>query len=501
MGSTTTSLSTTAATNVTRSPNILFLMADDLVGYLPLLSSLTSCDADPRCRLLQIPNLQRLAARSAVFTSAYNQFPLCNPSRASLLTGRRPDTTHVYNQSFSFRTVAGDMVTLPQFLKEHGYYSVGMGKVFHLTELSYDSVIHDPESWSEPFQKHGIWDNLWREVVGNGWKAVKHGHSRLSDDNVIRAAIVTLRQLKQFSGEQPFFMAVGFFRPHEPKVFPEKFQSLYPLENLSLPRVPRGMSSVPPLATTSAHTLQFHSDANILEAQKLKPDLSNAKSLSLSWIQAYYSCVSYLDEVVGLLLDELERLGLDENTIVVFLSDHGVKMGEHGAWGKTTMFDEDTRVPLIIRIPGVTDRGIQISQPTELVDVFPTLVEAVGLPALPACPAQSADVPLCREGRSLYPLISPTPPPWDHVAFSQVARGTGFMGYSVMTSRYRYTEWVRFRHRPHYRPDWGSLHGLELYDHDLDPGENHNKAELTEYSEVRMELRERLHAGWTAVVR
>ena len=223
--------------------------------------------------------------------------------------------------------------------------------------------------------------------------------------------------------------------------------------------------------------------------------------------RAYYSATSWTDSLVGRVLDQLDKLGLADNTIVSFFGDHGWQLGEHGEWSKSTNFDIATHAPMMIRIPGLTDSGPVTEKLTEFVDLYPTLVEAAGLPALPLCPDDSSNVELCREGSSLMPLIHDANAPWKNASFSQYPRTVrthGFghrtvehvMGYSMKTDSYRYTEWAKLNQAPTYKPDWNTLYGVELYDHSKDPDENYNVAGEQSYAHLRQQLSQQLRAGW-----
>lgn len=212
--------------------------------------------------------------------------------------------------------------------------------------------------------------------------------------------------------------------------------------------------------------------------------------------RAYYSAVSYIDSLVGRVITELDNLGLANSTIISFFGDHGWQLGEHGEWCKQTNFEIATHAPMMIHVPGLTDAGVETRQLTEFVDLFPTLVEAAGLPSLTLCPENSAHTNVCHEGTSLLPLILNPNRAIKRAAFSQHPRGPNVMGYTLRTDQYRYTEWAEFQYAPVYKPDWNKLVGVELYDHLADPDENYNGAYDSKYQDVRMTLSPLLHAGW-----
>ncbi len=381
-------------------PNILFICADDLGEEISPYNKLRDKN-DHSYQKVYTPNLERLALDSLVLAQAYNQYPYCNPSRSSLLTGRRPNTTHVYNLQAKFRKEGGNFTTIPQYFKENGYHTSGVGKVFHLP------AIHaDPFSWSEPYIRIG---------KRNG---------RHPDDCVLKGAIEQMRKVSEVKN-RPWFVAVGFSATHKTKLVPEEYLRLYPLEDLIVPHNLYLPANKTP--TAKVPRLEFLSWAETRESLHfeevtVETDQINNTMLSwfLQWRQAYYASVSYIDKSVGELLDELDRLDLSRNTIVVFWTDHGLILGEHGRWGKNALYDRDLRCPMMVRIPGLTDGGVTVSQLTEYVDLFPTLVEVAGLPAIGQCLNNSANVSTCHEGTSMVPLIHNPDQKWKKAAFSQV---------------------------------------------------------------------------------
>ncbi len=483
----------------TTRPNVLFLMADDLIADLQL-GTVSQSRGTSRKQAVYAPNLRRLASESLLLENSHNQFPLCNPSRASILTGRRPDTTHIYNLTYTFRQLGGNFGTIPQYFRKHGYHSVGMGKIFHTGNKA---SRNDPDSWSAPFRYSAV-DNpyldYWKRQLGDSWKAISEETRRkhpLPDDILIQEAIKLLRKFSR--DETPFFMAVGFYKPHEPMIFPKKYLDHYPEKEIIVPDNMEYPVGMPSIALTPVHTMELKT-AHHVRRQRPTGDRRNQESLIRELRQAYFSTVTYIDFLTGVLLKELHKLNLAQNTIVSFVSDHGIKMGEHGGWGKTALFDTDTRVPMLVKIPGVTDSGIVLERPVETVDLFPTLVEAAGLPALHTCPVKSNHVRDCHEGMSLLPLLTNKTATWKRAAFSQVSRGPHVrghsMGYSIRTVRYRYTEWARFQDTPVFAPDWNTLVGRELYDHYTDPDENVNLARQDEFRSIQQALAQALHNGW-----
>ena len=425
---------------------------------------------------------------------------MCCPSRASLLTGRRPDTTHVHYAQY-WRDVGGDFTTIPQYFKNHGYRSIGMGKIFHTRGKA--SGHDDAVSWTDEYYRSRKTD--W-EKNHTSWIAVPDNQLKLKplvDQQIADNAIAVLKRvaLEAGSDQQPFFIAVGFHRPHLPWVFPVSMLKHYPEIEIRLPDNPYPPINMPDIAWSQYIELRNFRDIQAMNVTgKINTKLPDKKVLELR--RAYYSSVTWMDFQVGRVLDELERLGLSNNTIISFLGDHGWQLGEHGEWSKHTNFEITTHAPLMLRIPGVTDSGIVSEKLTEFVDLFPTLVEAVRLPALPICPGDSRTVNVCREGSSFIPLIYNPNISWKNAVFSQFPRswqGQNAMGYSVRTETLRYTEWVKFYYAPHYRPDWNTLYGVELYDHTNDPEENNNVADDLSYSSTKQKLSRQLRAGWRSI--
>ena len=473
--------------------NVLFLVADDM---RPEIRAYQPDDFPTSVHPgMHSYNLNKLASKSLLLKRAYCQQAICSPSRSSLLTGRRPDTTHVYDLETFFRNSGGNFTTIPQYFKNHGYKSIGMGKIFHPGAATGNN---DPLSWSEPYFKTR---NYGWETHAHSWAAIPDSHlihKPLVDQQIASGAIDALTSLapKAKTGEEPFFLAVGFHKPHLPFVFPESMLHWYPQTSIHLPSNPYVPSNMPRIAYSINSEISVFNDipASIHVINSTLPD-SKTKELR----RAYYSSITYVDGLIGKVLHQLESLGLENNTIVSFIGDHGYQLGEHAKWTKHTNFDIAIHAPMMIRIPGKTDSGIQSRQMTELVDLFPTLVDAAGLHPLRLCPHDSKHVRTCREGSSMMPLIDHPTRPWKEAAFSQYPRTTHhtkYMGYTVRTDQYRYTEWVKFNAAPTYTPDWTNSIGTELYDHSADPEENHNVAGSSHYTDIQHHLSATLHIGW-----
>ncbi|XP_046555768.1 iduronate 2-sulfatase-like [Haliotis rubra] len=450
------------------------------------------------------PNLNRLARSSLVLQRSYVSQAICSPSRTSVLTGRRPDTTRVWDLKHYWRIVGGNFTTIPQYFKENGYRTVGMGKIFHPGKRA--SGNNDPISWTDPYFL-GKDDYPSNRLL---WQAVTEAEERrtpLIDTQIADFAVKTLNDVapKAKSGEQPFFVAVGFHKPHTPWNYPERFEKYYPLDSLQLPDNYFAPVGMPAFAWHNFSRLGTYKNVrpyNLHDVGSI--NYTFPKNLTLIMRRAYYSSISFTDYNVGRVVQELENLGLANDTIVSFWGDHGWQLGEHCEWQKETVFELAARAPMMVKVPGLTDNGIVTSQLVEFVDLFPTLVDLAGLPKMKLCPENSSQILLCTEGKSFVPLFkNPNITGWKKAAFSQFPHdkngrnGLDVMGYSIRTDRYRYTEWATFK--PHLRPEWDKLRGVELYDHGIDPEENRNRAQEPSYTNLRSQLSKQLRAGWRYV--
>ena len=472
--------------------NVLFLMADDLRAQLGSFQNNGLV-----YQKIYTPHLDEFASKSMVFRQAYVQQALCGPSRTSLLTGRRPDTTHVYDAQY-WRKTSGNFTTIPQYFKEHGYNAIGIGKIFHPYK---GADKNDPISWSRKF--HHAKKTVW-EKNHTSWIAVPDSqlnHNPLVDKQIADQAVNVLEGLRRNSsfGHYPFFLAVGFHRPHLPFVFPDSVLKFYPTEDIKQPDNPYAPINLPDIAWSSYPELRGFRDIDVLQLTgNVNTTLPDFKAIELR--RAYYAAVTWMDSQVGRVLGALKDSGYWNNTVVVFLGDHGWQLGEHAEWCKHTNFEISAHAPLLIRIPELTDAGIFSSKLTEFVDIFPTLVEAIGLPSVPQCPIDSSKIKVCHEGVSLMPLIISPDRQWKDVAFTQFLRsreGVDIMGYSVKTQDgFRYTEWVKFHNSPYYKADWDQVFGVELYDHSVDPEENYNLVDEITYGRTKEVLRQKLRAGW-----
>ena len=349
---------------------------------------------------------------------------------------------------------------------------------------------------------------IWR-ITGTdrsvSWRAVpplERESIQLPDDYVADEAVKLLKEVGPSArdGSENFFAAVGFYKPHLPFVFPRQYLDLYPENEIKLPRRSRVPDAMPDIAWNNWEISKYP-DIAALNLKEGTPDVTLPANVTRQLRRAYYGAVSYVDDLVGRVVRQLDAEGLRNNTVVVFLGDHGWHLGESNFWGKHTNFELATWAPLIISIPAMTSQGIVSDIPVEFVDLFPTVVEAAGFPAIPACPADKTEL-LCTEGESLLGLIPGSGKyRQKRVAFSQYPRrGFSIMGYSVRTDRFRYTEWIR-KKRSDSRPDrLRTIYATELYDHYRDPDETTNRFNDSSYSYQMVHLRRMLQAGWRGAV-
>ena len=447
--------------------NVLFIVADDLNCDM-------GCFDDP---IVKTPNLDKLRSNAVRFNNNYCQYPFSGPSRASFLTGYLPEHTGVTDLVANFRDNVPAAVTLPELFKKNGYFTARVGKVFHAgvpNDIGKPGK-DDPQSWTDTFNPIGI-DKTQEDRVIN-YTPQRHLGSALSfmmtegsDDEHTDAigANIVCSMIKEHKDE-PFFIAMGFYRPHSPYVAPKKYFDLYPMEQITLPEVPENDWDNKPLYERFTDPLNWGVPEDKLREVK----------------RAYYASISFMDAQVGKLLDTLEEEGLADKTIIVFCSDHGYNLGQHGMWMKQALFEHTTRTPLIIAVPGITRGKGQTSRVVEMLDVYPTLAEVCGLTGMPR------DL----DGCSLLPLLKDTEARWEGAAYSQVLRvanptltymkkGERAMGRSIRVDRYRYTEW-----------DEGTKGG-ELYDYEADPNEFNNLYDNPKYKALQAELRAKLHAKY-----
>ncbi|MBN1845139.1 MAG: sulfatase [Sedimentisphaerales bacterium] len=447
--------------------NVLFIAVDDLRPQLGCYGA----------EQIHSPHIDRLAKEGLLFERTYCQQALSAPSRASILSGVRPDTSKIYNLTTPLRTALPEVLTLPEHFKQNGYVTVSVGKIYHHAK-------DDRRGWSvEPYRAAGDWQGrgyLTAEAIaqmkdldrknensagiGPAWEAAEVADEAYPDGKDTDYAIEQIRKYQN----RPFFLAMGFHKPHLPFNAPKRYWDRYPPESIRLADNPFLPQGVPSYAVTNWSELRSYAG---IPQRGPCPD-----ELARRLIRGYYACVSYVDAQIGRLLDELERLELRQRTVVVLWGDHGWKLGEHGLWSKHTNFELDTHVPLILSVPGMAAAGRRTAGLTEFVDIYPTLCQACGL-----------QTPGHLEGLSFLPLTVDPDRPWKQAAFSQYPRGR-IMGYSLRSRRYRYTEWQDRSSR--------EVLARELYDHQDDPGENRNCARLPEYADTVKQLSEQLRRGW-----
>lgn len=456
-------------------PNVLFIISDDLNNYL-------GCYGDPRAKT---PNIDKLAARGVRFDRAYCTFPLCGPSRNSMLCGLYPNSTGILSNAQVFRQTIPTHVSLPQAFRQAGYFAGRIGKLYHYNvPKSIGTNGHDdPGSWELELNPAGV-DRLEEEpkifslTPGQfggtlSWYASPK-EDALHTDGLMAADAEWVLERCGRRKDRPFFLALGFFRPHTPYVAPkEPYYGWYPEAEMPLhPTIDQNPPEVPAAALGSYKK----------EQDKLTNDLRRQA------LQAYYASISFMDAQVGRVMKALDDHGLADNTIIVFTSDHGYHMGEHGLWQKQSLFEGSARVPLLIVAPGTAGKGTVVKTPVSHLDLYPTLAELAGVPA-----------PANLQGQSLVPLLKNPSAKGRGWALSQVMRGgnfnrqgaapsvmdkgKGFFGYSLRTARWRYTEW-----------DEGRA-GRELYDHDNDPQELTNLANQAKHEATVTELSQQLRAA------
>jgi iduronate 2-sulfatase len=436
--------------------NVLLIVSDDLTN------NALGCYGSKIC---QTPHIDAFAKQGVQFNRAYCQFPLCNPSRASFLTGLRPDTTRVYENATQFRKNQPNAQSVGQTFQKAGYFVARVGKLYHYgvpAQIGTDGLDDGP-SWQQTVNPKGqdkddeAADRIFSlapKGMGSGryggtlsWFA-SGGKDEDMTDGKIATEVIKLLHAKK---DGPFFLACGFFRPHTPYVAPKEWFDKYPAKDMPVAAVPAGHHAAGPAAA-------FLSMKK--EQEKLTDDLRKQA------LQAYYASTSHMDAQVGRVLKALDDLKLADKTVVVFISDHGYHLGEHGLWQKMSLFENSARVPMIVRMPGAAANSTACDRTVELTDLHATLADTAGLA-----------VPANLDGVSLKPLLNDAAAKWDRPAYTQVSRGTPtatgettggkwYMGRSVRTERYRYTEW-----------DIDGRKGVQLFDYQNDPNELKNLAD------------------------
>lgn len=431
--------------------NVLFISVDDMNNDL-------GCLGNP---LVKSPNIDRLASQGIIFANAYCQFPLCSPSRSSLLTGLRPDSTRVFDLQYHFRQDLPEIVTLPQMFMKNGYYVARVGKMFHYGNPGDIGTngLDDKVSWMERINPAGL-DKTSLELdlinytpkkgLGSSmaYLSDKVGKDEEHTDGQVASEAIKLMEKHK---DKPFFIAAGFYKPHTPWITPSKYFDMYNLNEISLPKISKETPNDYPEQALASTKPWPYFGINTDQARECK--------------LAYYAAISFVDAQIGRLLDAVNALGLKDNTIIVFWSDHGYQLGEHGLWFKQSLFEEASKSPLIISVPEFKSAGKICRRTVELVDIYPTLAQLTGLTP-----------PTNLQGYSLLSLLQDPEAKWKHPAFTQVQRGN-IPGHSVRTEGWRYTEW-----------DYGKI-GIELYDELTDPEELHNLAANSKYANMAIKMK------------
>lgn len=425
--------------------NVLFIAVDDLRPQL-------HCYGDP---VAITPNLDGLAARGTLFGRAYCQEAVCNPSRQSLLTGKKPDSIGVWDLHTRFRDTSPGTVPLPEYFKQHGYFTRSFGKIYH-------DGIPDPESWSVPSEfgetampKREDYRLPENRTPHKGGKAAATEFADAPEDEypdgrVAKGAVAALKKLAANPKHQPFFLAVGIRKPHLPFTAPKHYWDLY--DKVTIPAItqPGPPEGAPAIALHDSEELRGYSD---------QPDIGPWSPDQVATLRrGYYAAASFADAQIGRVLTALDRTGLAKNTIIVLWGDHGYHLGELGLWAKTTNYEADTRVPLIMVTPDGRPHGVRTDSFVELMDIYPTLVELCGLPPQPANEGHSFAALLGHPGVPGRDVaFSQFPRPWRHGAKTDLPEN---MGYAVRDRDYRYVEWRNF--------ETGKVVARELYHYEGD---------------------------------
>lgn len=419
--------------------NVLFIIVDDLNTTL-------GCYGHP---VVKTPNIDKLAKSGVKFNHAYSNYAVCGPSRGSFLTGLRPESIGILDNRTPLKSVIGDRITMPALFRQNGYYTMSLGKVFHGSKDH-----NDPNAWDEIYGysatelgKKGETRNITDGVLKwCHWRAAEGDDEDQADGQIAKKAVEFIKTEK----EKPFFLAVGFHKPHDPFIAPKKYFDIYPLEECNPPVLPDGWE--PPYK----HTLPG-------ETKTFNKFTDQDKR---EFLRSYYACTSFMDAQVGKLMDALKESGQLENTLVVFFGDHGYHLGEHNWWNKVTIFEKGTNAPFIMSGQAVGEKGVESDAMFEYIDIYPTLAELLNL----------KNTPDYLEGRSFAEVVKDPSLPFRSEVRAIINRGK-MMGRMVKNENYRYVEW-----------DNGNK-GQELYDQKNDPIEYHNLAEKPEYSAVVEEMK------------
>jgi uncharacterized sulfatase len=426
--------------------NVLLIAVDDL-------NTRIGCYGDP---VVKTPNIDRLARRGVRFDHAYCNYPLCNPTRTSLLSGRRPEVTRIYDNNTPPRTYLGDVVFLPEYYKAQGYFTARVGKIAH-------GRYEDAVKWDISESVAGIplgWkggkvpdEDSTKEGQGEGklsWTPTNRPDEKEPDGATARRIAQLITEHK----DKPFFIGCGFHKPHLPWIAPRKYFDMYQVEQIQLPRTPADdRDDIPPLALT-----RTRGDSEMTDLERRRA------------ILAYHAATTFMDAQLGVVLDTVDRHKLWDNTVVLLFGDHGWHLYDHlQLWRKMTVFEQAAHAPLIVHAPG-KKQDTACPRLVEFVDIYPTLTELCGLPQAPG-----------MQGKSFVPLLSDPQQAWKKAAYTMVSRGKRGFGRSVRTERYRYTEWN------------DGKDGVELYDHEVDVNEWTNLAGNAKAAGVQKEMQQLLH--------
>ncbi|MCM1349127.1 MAG: sulfatase [Firmicutes bacterium] len=464
-------------------PNVLFIAVDDMKPWISPYGD----------TLAKTPAMDELASRGVTFDNAYCQVALSGPTRSSLLTGLNPDHTGVWWLMGAFRNNNPDIVTMPQALMNNGYETVGVGKIFH--PLTDKKLKNDPQSWSRYVKTPGA-----TYALSNGRVATECADvpdDGYQDGVITNEAIKAMKELKD--GGKPFFLGVGYKKPHLPFCAPKKYWDMYNREDMPVAEYQKMSENPVEYAYHNSLEVKGYSDIPPFESymDTRELDVETQKRL----LHAYYACISYVDAQIGKLLEALDENGLADNTIIVLFGDHGYHLGDHGLWNKLTDFEQATRVPLIISMPGAA-KGKHSSSVVEFLDIFPTICDLTSTPA-----------PQQLDGTSLVPALKNPKKKVKDYAISQFSRSTtenytiysdtdledlasqlpeDITGYAIRDNRYRLVEWTKgFKTFVPFSSDM--VIGYELYDYDKDPLETRNLANNPAYASVVKKLKSQLH--------
>lgn len=431
---------------------VLFIIVDDLNKEIGTYGS----------NRVQTPNVDRLAGMGIQFDHAYCNYSVCNPSRTSLLTGLRPETTSVLDNTITIQSVLGDRITLPALFKQNGYHTVNLGKIFHQPRAEHN----DLNAWDEfqyyratPTGKKGEKRNLTGDVMSwCYWQAAEGDDEDQPDGRSARRAVEILKG----ESEQNLFLAVGLTKPHDPYIAPKKYFDLYPLDEIELPTVPDSWTE------PFKHAFPLENPV-FPQGKKIFNEFSDQDKRE--FLRSYYACISFMDAQLGRILDALEETGKLDNTHIFFFSDHGYHLGDHNWWNKFTLYEPSTGSPFIVAGPAVKKKGARTEAMIEFIDIYPTLAELLKL----------ENTPDYLEGQSFNRILENPHQEFRTFAQSVMTRVDGTKGKSVKNSKWRYIEWEE-----------GQL-GSELYDQKMDPLEYNNLVNDPEYASVVAEMKKLIH--------